>query len=495
MEAMRFLPLIVLLMANFSSQAGRRSRPPEVLALIDQARTLPAEFRADILLRLAESSLVSGSRWKEELIEDAYWSGAHASLPYMQKTDGRSGSVVTNALRANRLEALTLQAKAVQAMLPLDSIKARLLFEQIAPANFPRLNCSALSTPDLVDYYQTALLVFNNSFSSRQRTEGEDVAMMRQLATSVVSHAQVPPALEMLLAAKLAPVQRRELLSLLGAELQELSHSDREYGAAETPLVKAMSQQHIAPAEAAILLPALRSYIVRQVSSRRCTDNLPATGKLAKSAEQFNLLVVTLDPEESRYKQISAEEAKPAGDDGTYQHSLIGQSIQSQAVADAMRWLTHGDRVRNGRAVPWTLAERSRQDWLVHYDNAAKLVQNLRESDEASPEAFFCAKADALNLLAALAPPGSTRDQAMEEYREFLEDYYSSIENPNLWFTMFRHMLYTARFADDPKNKRWILDELAESSNPIIALYARLEARIGPPGETYPPAHMQAAHR
>jgi hypothetical protein len=119
----------------------------------------------------------------------------------------------------------------------------------------------------------------------------------------------------------------------------------------------------------------------------------------------------------------------------------------------------------------------------------------LKEADESSPEAFFCMKADALNLLATLAPPSPTRDKAMEEYREFLEEYYPSIQNPNLWFTMFRHMLYTARFSDDAKNKAWILDELARSSNPIIALYAKLETRIGPPSETYPPSHVQAAHR
>ena len=83
----------------------------------------------------------------------------------------------------------------------------------------------------------------------------------------------------------------------------------------------------------------------------------------------------------------------------------------------------------------------------------------------------------------------------MDEYREFIESYYPSIQNPNLWFTMFRHMLYTARFSDDPKNKAWILNELAKSENPIIAVYAQLEERIGAPAETYPPLHIQAAQK
>jgi hypothetical protein len=69
----------------------------------------------------------------------------------------------------------------------------------------------------------------------------------------------------------------------------------------------------------------------------------------------------------------------------------------------------------------------------------------------------------------------------MSEYIEFLEDYYSSIENPNLWFTMFRHMLYTARFSEDPANKLWILQRLGRSTNPIVSLYAKVELTIGPP--------------
>jgi hypothetical protein len=494
---MRTLALLSILAQVLSSQVARQPhRPPEALGLVDQARALPAEFHADALLRVAGSSLVTEASWKEELIEEAFWFGSHASLPYMQHAEAGSDSVAVNAVRANRLEALTLQTEAVQAMLSLNSGKALRLFEQIPPFILPKLTCASVSTPDVVDYYQTAVFVFEGSFTPEQRTQGQDVALLRQLVASVETPVQVPPVLEMLFAVNLAPVQRDDLLLLLGGELEGIFRSDREYGAAETALVSAFTREDIRPDETAIFLPALRSYIVRHVSSHRCTDNTPPVGKLAKSAEQFNTLVGKLDPTKARYKQISAEEAKPTGDDGTYKRTLIGQSPQSEAIHDALRWLTHGDRVTpDGKVLRWTVAERSSQNWLEHFDDASKLVHDLKESDEASPEAFFCEKSDALNILAALAPPSPTRDRAMEEYREFLEDYYPSIQNPNLWFTMFRHMLYTARFGDDPKDRVWILEQLARSSNPIIAVYAKLEKRIGPPAETYPTSHVQTVHR
>jgi hypothetical protein len=119
-------------------------------------------------------------------------------------------------------------------------------------------------------------------------------------------------------------------------------------------------------------------------------------------------------------------------------------------------------------------------------------VHDLTEDDEGSVEAFFCAKADDLNLLTTLLSPGQLRDRAMDEYREFMEEYYSSIQNPNLWFTMFRHMLYTARFSEEPETKDWILNKLTLSSNPVMSLYAKLELRLGPPAQTYPVLHVTA---
>ena len=195
------------------------------------------------------------------------------------------------------------------------------------------------------------------------------------------------------------------------------------------------------------------------MSGRRCTDNMPGAGKLCQIYDECNSIISKLDPVKLKYKEVSADEPRPSGDDGTYQQTLIGKSKQSEATLEAMRWLTHGDRFRDGQAVPWTLQERSSSDWLEHFEDAVKLVHDLKENDEPSPDAFFCMKADALNLLATLAPPGATRDKAMEEFREFLEGYYPSVQNPNLWFTMFRHVLYAARLSEDQqiRNGYWTL--------------------------------------
>jgi hypothetical protein len=490
------LALVFMLVQALSTRAADQPKPlQEVMALVDQAGALPPEFRADTLLRLADSPLVPGTTWKEELIEEAFWSGARAPLPYPQRADLRSDSVAENAVRQNRLEALTLQIRAAQAMLALDPQKALHLYEEVPTPTPPRLACSTVFTPVVLDYYQSAVLVFESAFTPKQRSQEDDFHFLRQLVASVESPSQVPPAMEMILAVKIPPTQRQDLMSLFATKLQEISRSDREYGATETALVSAVTPDRLQPSEAYVLLPALRSYIVRHISGRRCSDNTPASGKMATSAQGFNALAAKFDPTGGRYKPISAEEAKPLADDGSYRQNLNGQSVQAQAIQDALKWLTHGDRERDGKVLRWTLEERSTEDWLAHYDDAVKLVYDLTEKDESSLEAYFCTKSDALNSLAVLVPPGRGREKAMDEFREFLEQNYPSIQNRNLWFTMFRHMLYTARFSDDPRDKAWILDELARSSNPVMALYAKLERRIGSPSTTYPSPHVQPAQK
>jgi len=217
----------ILSQALSAHTADQAKRPPEVLTLVDQARALPPEFRADTLLRLSDSPLIKETAWKQELIEEAFWSGVHAPLPYPQWADKRSDSVPDNAVRQNRLEALTLQTRAVQAMLAIDPQKALRPYEEVQAPMIPMLNCSIVFTPVVLDYYQSAVFVFENSFSPKQRKQGDDFRFLQQLISALQSPSQVPPALEMIFAVKISPTQRLDLLSLLATKLQSILRPDR----------------------------------------------------------------------------------------------------------------------------------------------------------------------------------------------------------------------------------------------------------------------------
>src|ERR1051326_2265246 len=100
----RILVLLIFLVSSLSNAYGQSKRSAEVLTLVDQTNSLPAEFRADTLLRIALSKLVTDAKWKKELIEEAYWSATHATLPYAQGAQIPSDLVAANSFRANRSE-------------------------------------------------------------------------------------------------------------------------------------------------------------------------------------------------------------------------------------------------------------------------------------------------------------------------------------------------------------------------------------------------------
>jgi len=464
---------VLLLFTQLQGQPAPATpqRPPESVALVEQAASLPREFSADTMLRLASSSLVQEPKWKKDLVEEAFWAGAHAPLPYQQWAD-RMDSLPTRAVKPNRMEALTLQARAVETMLRLDPARALQLFGMMRPLKLPDPDCSEAYTPDVTIYYRVAAEIFEQAFSEKERKDGDDIAFLKQRIAGIDSPFQLAPALKTILGLKLAPEQRTALLIAFAGALDRTSGSDRGYGAMEAALVpEAFPEMADAPA----FLTALRAYIVRQVRGRRCSDHLPASGKLPLSVEQFNALATKLDPAHDHFKLIAPEEIIPAGVGGTYQSQLLWKSRPARNLLAALQWLHHGDPGANPQERLLTLEERSKDLWLQHFQETLKLMDDWKEEDEASPEEYFCMASDALNDLAALAPPGRIRNRAMSAYLEFLEEHYANIENHNLWFTQFRQMLYRARFSKDPAEKAWILHAMERSNNPIISLYSKLE--------------------
>lgn len=466
--------MLVLLLLFLQTPAklprGAPKHSPQAVALVEQARTLPPEFGADTLLRLAGSRLVTEKKWRQELIDEAFWFGRRAPLPYQQWAD-RQDSLPTRQVRANRLETLTLQTRAIEAMLTLDSRRALQMFEEMKPLTLPNPDCSEIITPDVSAYYQTAAAIFDHAFTPRQRHDEDDIAFLKRLIVSVESPVQVQPALQFVLALKLTPEKRAVLLTALDGMLDRVSGSDRAFAAVERTLVPNAGPEI---AEAPAFIAALRNYILRHVRGRRCSDNLVPVGSVSKSVTQFNDLVLKLDPAGERFKRIPESEAMPLAEAGSYKPHLLWKSTRAKAVLAALQWLHHGNREPVDEHL-WTLQERSSDEWLQHFQDTLKLLDGWKEDDEDSPDEYLCMATDALSDLAALAPPGPMRERAMSAYLEVLEQRYAVVENRNLWFTQFRQMLYRARFSKDPEDKAWILNSMTRSANPVIALYAKLE--------------------
>jgi hypothetical protein len=474
-----------------ASAADLPKLPPETMGLIDQARSLPPEFSADTLLTLAASRVITERAWKLQIIEEASTAAAHAQLPHpfvchvavdviqCQETGVMNGE----------LNALGLQAKAIEAMLALNPQKALAMFQELAPPKVPGSTCQDVVTPDVSAYYQTAAKVFERGFTSQQREKEDDLRLLETAIASMQSPAQVTPVMQMLSAVKVTSEQRKALLARFAVLLDGVTGSDRVFNLTEWAIVPAAFPETPAPRylprpflpeapDVAMFLPALRSYIVRQLSGTRCGDHI-TPGKLPRSATNFNTLAAKLDPAALLYKPISEDEAKPLKDEGTYKYELPWKSQRAKDVLTAERWLRHGNRDLPDSQRFWTLEERSTDEWIARYQDTMKLIAGWKEEEEASADAHFWLVAQAYSMLATLVPPGPPRENAMSVYLNFLETRYAAVKSRNLWFVWVRDMLGSARLAKDPAEREWILDHLARSANPVIALYANLNRLAG----------------
>ena len=452
----------------------QEQRPKEVLGLVDQARALPPEFSADTLLRIAGSPLVTEPAWKRELIEEAFRTGSHAQLPFRRRGGPYTDERTSHEAWDHGLEALTLQTRAVEAMILLDPLRARTMYEEIVLPGLGNPTCQEILTPNVDAYYETALKVFERGYTEKERLKGEPLHLLESRVQTMQAPEQVPPVSKLILGANVTPAERERLRGSFAVALDRVKGSDRVYARTEFDLARMLAGVLRTGDTAGALMAAMRSYLVRQVSGPRCSESFSAKN-VGNSVRDFNLLVQQLNDGGADYTKISPEESTPLKDEGTYKDDQFWQSPRSKQVLDALKWLNHGNRDLPGDNRFWTLEERSTMEWNTHYLDTLKLIEGWKPDEEPAPEDYYAMKAHAYMLLAGLVPPGKARDNAMGIYRSFLEQSYFLIENHNFWFTDVGFMLNTARAAKDPNDRNWMLDELSRSANPVIALCARLE--------------------
>src|SRR5215212_1974333 len=122
----------------------------ELESFISYAQSVAPEFRADLLLQIVESGEIKDSKRKQDLVEDAFYAAAKAKEPVKlmalpgMAVDSRAGYRATAAGRG--LDALSLQDRAIRAMLALDKQRARQLFSEV------KLNAGPLPCENGLDY-------------------------------------------------------------------------------------------------------------------------------------------------------------------------------------------------------------------------------------------------------------------------------------------------------------------------------------------------------
>ncbi len=198
-------------------------------SLVDLAQAAPPEFGADALLRIVESGKITDRDARRDLVEQAFRLAAGAKFPVRLRalsrttSDTRTGSL--SQAYELKLDALSLESRAVEDMLKIDPARARVMFRDIPPLALAPLTCDDGLVYDVADYYRALGAVVNGSFTKIERSKEEHLNFLLDYIGQIASAVQADPMSQTIQSAGLTEPERDAASIRLNGMLQHLQTS------------------------------------------------------------------------------------------------------------------------------------------------------------------------------------------------------------------------------------------------------------------------------
>jgi hypothetical protein len=488
--------------------AAARDDPPEVAEILDLARVAPPEFRADALLVLVEADKVPGRARKLELIEEALAMASAAKFSRKMRLavghfDTPEGFL--SHAHALNLDRESLGYRVVRALARLEPRRARELFEAIADFRVPPHSCESALTYAPEAAFETLEALLIDGFDAEERASGKQWNFAERYLAAISSPVQVIPAMRFL--AKLEAPEKY-FMRLLGAftgALVRMPADDRAFSNSYTEAMLIEEAESLAEhlpkqgLSAASLPPAIRHYIVANLSGVRCADNVRRAerAKSRHGAEEvvrkFNASRLRRSPYvEREVLPITHKEAQPEKIGGAPPQQDYWSSPERAELLEALKSLRFGPAPGPGQPQrPRSLEERSRSEGRAQLLEVIKRLENLKPEKDEDEISFFRHRSVPYTSLLELAPEGLLRETVLPAAVACLVQSPLQQRSPVLWFVsanfiadrMRRSQLTAAGSEGAPeRDVRWALREFERSGSVILALAAKLDAlRPHPP--------------
>lgn len=469
------------------------ARPPEIVALVTDARTVAPEFAAFALYRLVEAKKVADPQWQRELLEEVFTTATTAQETLRRRAlpgtevDTRSGYFASAF--AIGMDAMTLRLRAVALMLALDARKAREMFAELpSTVELPPLTCKDSLVYDVVYFYDVLGRVAAQSFSAEEKAQGEDIRFVETYLDGMTSPAQVGALGELVVSLGNTPARLERLLHSFNASLGKISGDDRTFnaemyrlGRTFTGIEEACRKHGVARDQ---MLKAFRAYVIRHLGGERCADNVrqeTRDGKDIKDYSNFNQLVGEIDPGQKLIAPIKPEDVTPSRVEGAADVFRYWQTPAARNLLLKVKQLRFG-----GGEKPLTIAERLEPKWELKLTEFLNALSDWDRRGEAAEADYFQQKAVLYEALLELVPSTETREQILREYVAFLGQPAMQQESRIQWFwhvaRLLDHVPSPGTVADRVAERSRRLEILGDSGDPVLRLYADL-VKIIPPSK------------
>lgn len=446
-------------------------RPIELENLINDARSLPAEFAIDIFLRVAAANDVD-KKWEQEILAEAFTltSGVQNEVRLKSKPRMAVDSRVnyrSYAFNLN-LDALSLRSKIIRQMVMIDKDQALRMLNQI-PANLqlPALSCSDQMVYNVDAFYETLETVTRAVHNDRKIQQGERVQFLLPYIEGITSPAQIGPVIRMITAVRLTQKELLMVSQAFANALKQMSADDRSFtpalmqdrtAASGYEFVQLLKKEGAAYNEVS---NAFRAYFAKHLTGVRCEDNLiPSTAKLPAQIQEINYYYPN--------NPLSFDDLHPSK---VEKAEVIAEYFESKESSKLSRELRELNGYEDDE--PSTKEPKTSAAWQERMLIYLRQLENWDGERETSEIDYFHQKAVLYFALARIVPPGDLRDRVMTSYISFLNDAGVIKESRIEWLLHERELLGILQDKKGDESSK-LLDSLMYSKNPILQAHARL---------------------
>jgi hypothetical protein len=481
----RFLPFFILCMALPAVAPVDSAAKTAIESALDMARATPGEFAADALLRIASLSSLDGAQ-RAKLIEEAFHRADEAQQPYKRRN--AMPNIASNVQFQERafaqdLDALSLRTRAVEEMLPIDAAKARQLFLDMPPLDLPRVSCEDVMVFEVSSYYQALNHVALRSFTAKEIRNGDAARLVAQRIARISSSAEIEPAARAIAGSGLDDAQFAGALGAFTEALKKISKDDRSFtfylpdaGAAVQSLIADITHRRLSPLP---LIEAYRLYLVANFTAARCADDDVMAGSAtaaddqmdSRSVEAIRFFNQSVRAAPLQPIQFTEAVARVKAGVATGLRSCAGEPCAS--IARRYRAL-----IFSSEGAPMPNSARDSTEWRGRFEQFLNELGEWRDNapDAAGEDAAqqFREKCAFYLELPALPRDERLRRMALVALLEYLEHSLNYARTRIEW--LLPANLQIGRMGIDPAGIGKFAELFRRSSDPVIAMYAQLEA-------------------
>lgn len=392
------------------------------------ALAAPPEFAARALLRSA--TRVSDKAARQELLEMAFRLAAKAQnpLPLLgvpgTEIETRTGSLAS-ALRL-KLDALSLQVRAVQELTAIDPARAREVFNSMPRLSAASLGCESSLVPDVSPYYE-ALAALQGSFSAAERSQGTPAAFVTAALSRMGTLGEVAPAARMLLSLDWSAADFKAAADVFTNRLGAMPLDSRAFlyysktiDGALALLVPRMRQLGL---PAGRLSETYRKFLVNQFRGPHCSDSGVGSGVMFLPSSLFGPAI------RGDEAAIATEETVPASYTGEIKVDRYWPNGQAERIYQTCLALRQGPQ-----GDPISDPARHAREWANQVSDFLTSLNDWSTGDEALERDYFHEKAIVHAALLETVPEGDIGDRVIASYVELLKSSNVQRRNTVEWF-------------------------------------------------------------